>query len=83
MLIIVQGPQNFRPNDAPLHRSAEIVIIACYGACIVDMLFIYWYYQRQNRRKAAIRAQPQYRKVELLEWTALTDWENAELVYDL
>ena len=83
VLIIVQGPQTFRPNDAPRYLSAEIFMIACCGACIVDLLFIYWFYQRQNRRKAAIRAQPQYRKVENQEWLDLTDWENAELVYEV
>ena len=58
------GPQTFRPSDAPRYVPAEITIIACWGACLVDMLFIYYWCRRMNKRKVAIRAEPGYVKLE-------------------
>lgn len=77
------GPQTFRPKDQPRYKPAEITIIVCWGACIVDLLFIWWYYRNQNRKKAGLRAQPHYRKLENQEWLDLTDRENPEFVYTL
>ncbi|GAB7355398.1 hypothetical protein MBLNU459_g5917t1 [Dothideomycetes sp. NU459] len=77
------GPQTFRPKDAPRYVPAEITIICCWGVCIVDMFFIYWYSRRQNRIKAAVRASPEYVKLENQEWLDLTDRENPEFVYTL
>lgn len=67
------GPQTFRPKDAPRYVPAEITIICCWAACVADLLFIWWYCKNQNRKKAAFRAQPHYRKLENQEWLDLTD----------
>lgn len=54
------GPQTFTAADAPRYVRAEIVILVCFGLCLVDLLFINWWCRRENKRKAAIRAQPGY-----------------------
>jgi MFS transporter, ACS family, allantoate permease len=56
----VVGPQTFRPTDAPRYVSAEVTILVCFALCILDLLFINWWCRRENRRKAAIRASPDY-----------------------
>ena len=48
-----------------------------------DLAFIYWYCVRQNKKKAAFRARPEYEKLENQEWLDLTDRENPEFVYSL
>jgi ACS family allantoate permease-like MFS transporter len=58
-------------------------MILCWSAGVIDMVFIWWYYRCQNRKKAAIRAQPFYTKVENQEFLDLTDMENPELIYTL
>ncbi|KAL2005382.1 hypothetical protein VTN00DRAFT_2593 [Thermoascus crustaceus] len=77
------GPQTFRPKDAPRYVPAEITIIVCWGACLMDLYFIWWWYRRQNAKKARIRASPEYVKLENQEWLDLTDMENHEFVYTL
>jgi MFS transporter, ACS family, allantoate permease len=57
------GPQTFRPEDAPNYRPAQYTILGCYAACMVDLVFIWWYYRRQNAKKAALRAEEGYAKV--------------------
>ncbi|KAL1894025.1 Allantoate permease [Sporothrix stenoceras] len=75
------GPQTFRSKDAPRYLSAEITILVCFSLCIVDLLFINWWCRRENRRKAAIRAQPDFIPVENHGWRDMTDRENLEFVY--
>ena len=58
------GPQTFRPKDAPRYVPAEITIIVCYVLAICDLVFLWWWSRRQNRKKVAIRAQPGYKKLE-------------------
>ncbi|KAK5456384.1 Allantoate permease [Exophiala xenobiotica] len=77
------GPQTFRPSDAPRYESAEITIIVCWGLCLIDLAFIWWYCKRQNKIKAKLRAEPGYTKLENQEWLDLTDKENPEFVYSL
>jgi ACS family allantoate permease-like MFS transporter len=77
------GPQTFRPEDAPEYRPAEITILVCWGACLIDLAFIWWYYRRQNLKKSLIRADPSYTKVENQEFLDMTDKENAEFQYSL
>lgn len=77
------GPQTFRPKDKPHYRPGQITILACYSACVVDILFIWWYARRQNKKKALIRAAPGYVKLENQEFLDLTDRENPEFVYSL
>ncbi len=73
MIPMYEGPQTFRPKDAPRYVPAEITIICCWSACLVDILFIWWYFRNQNQRKAAFRRKPDYRKEENQEWLDLTD----------
>ncbi|KAI1618081.1 MFS transporter [Exophiala viscosa] len=77
------GPQTFRPKDAPRYQPAEITIICCWGACLIDLAFIWWYCNRQNKIKALIRQEPGYVKLENQEWLDLTDKENPEFTYSL
>jgi MFS transporter, ACS family, allantoate permease len=77
------GPQTFRPQDAPRYVSAEITIIVCWGVCLLDLVFMYLWYRRQNALKAKTRAEPGYVKLENQEFLDLTDRENAEFTYAL
>ena len=81
--VLSSGPQTFRPQDKPRYKPAEITIIVCWVAAVLDIVFIWWYCQRQNKKKAAVRAQPSYTKLENQEWLDLTDKENPEFVYTL
>jgi ACS family allantoate permease-like MFS transporter len=58
------GPQTFRPTDAPRYVPAEITIIVCWGVCLGILAFIHLYCVRQNKKKAEIRAAPEYVKLE-------------------
>lgn len=49
------GPQTFHPKDAPRYVPAEITMMICYALCVLDLIFIAWWYRRQNRKKAAVR----------------------------
>lgn len=62
---------------------AEITIIIMYSLCIVDVLFIHFWYARQNKVKARKRLEPGYIKLENQEWLDLTDKENLEFEYTL
>ncbi|KUI70414.1 hypothetical protein VM1G_05791 [Cytospora mali] len=77
------GPQIFRAKDAPQYRPAEITIVVCYVVSLLDVCFIYCWCRYQNKKKAAIRAQPGYVKIEGQEFYDLTDRENPEFVYSL
>ncbi|ORY07520.1 membrane transporter [Clohesyomyces aquaticus] len=77
------GPQTFRAKDAPRYVPGEITIICCWGICLGILLFIYLYCVWQNKKKASIRAEPEYVKLENQEWLDLTDKENPEFVYTL
>lgn len=57
------GPQTFRPKDKPRYVPAEITIIVCWGLCLCDLIFIWWWCRRQNK-KAVVRAAPDYTKLE-------------------
>ncbi|MCJ1473416.1 hypothetical protein MMC13_002067, partial [Lambiella insularis] len=70
------GPQTFRPQDMPRYKPAEITIIVCWVACLVDLVLIWCYCRYQNRKKAAIREDPGYTKLDNQEWLDLTDREN-------
>jgi ACS family allantoate permease-like MFS transporter len=79
----IVGPQTFRPKDAPRYVPAEVVILVCWGLCILDLAFIYLYYKRMNKKNAAIRVQPGYKKMDKQEFLDLTDKENPEFIYTL
>ena len=64
-------------------RPADVLLKVCWGLCVLDLGFIWWYYQSQNCKKAAIRAAAEYVKVLNCEWLDLTDRENPELIYTL
>lgn len=71
LLTLKTGPQTFRPKDAPRYVPAEITIIVCWGACLLDLYFIWWWYRRQNAKKARIRASPEYVKLDNQEYVKL------------
>ena len=77
------GPQTFKPGDMPRYVPAEITIIVCYAVCALDLVFIHWYYTRLNKKNAAARAEPRYKKIDKQEFLDLTDRENPEFVYTL
>ncbi len=77
------GPQVFQAKDAPQYRPAEITILVCWCVCLVDLFFIYFWYKLQNKKKAEVKAQPGYRKLDGQEFYDLTDRENPEFVYSL
>lgn len=77
------GPQTFRPKDAPRYVPAEITIIVCWGVCLVLLVFVWWWYRKENARKERIRGSAEYVRMENQEWMDLTDWENDEFVYTL
>ncbi|TVY80879.1 putative transporter [Lachnellula suecica] len=77
------GPQTFRAKAAPRYVPAEITLIVCYGLCIIDLLFIHWYYKQQNKKKLAEKNKEGYEKLENQEFLDLTDRENQEFVYEL
>ncbi|PSR87387.1 major facilitator superfamily transporter allantoate [Coniella lustricola] len=77
------GPQVFQAKDAPGYKPAKIVIIVCDCVALLDLLLIYWWCRRQNRKKSEARAEPGYVKIEGQEFYDLTDRENPEFVYHL
>ncbi|MCJ1397863.1 hypothetical protein MMC11_001059 [Xylographa trunciseda] len=77
------GPQTFRPEDAPHYTPAIITIVVCLCAALADLVFIWWYCRYQNKKKAAVRADPSYTKLENQEWLDLTDRENPEFTYTI
>ncbi|KAK8020440.1 MFS general substrate transporter [Apiospora arundinis] len=77
------GPQVFRDKDAPQYRPAEITIVVCYVVGLVDLLFIYIWCKRENKKKAMIRAAPGYQKLQGQEFLDLTDRENPEFIYSV
>ena len=77
------GPQTFRAKDKPRFVPAEITIIVLFAACILDMLFIFFYLAWQNKKKERERTRVGYVKKEGIEFWDLTDKENLEFVYAL
>ncbi|KAJ5151108.1 transporter [Penicillium canariense] len=75
------GPQTFRPKDAPHYVPAVITIIVCFGVSLCIMVFIWWWYRKENARKLEIQARPDYVRLENQEWLDLTDRENPDFMY--
>lgn len=71
------GPQTFRPKDAPRYVPAEITIIVCLGICLCIMVFIRFWYGRENKRKAAIQARPDYVRLENQEYVSFLPFLSA------
>lgn len=61
--VATQGPQTFRPKDAPRYVPAEATICACYGACLLILAFIYFWCKHKNLQKARQRVHPGYEKL--------------------
>lgn len=57
--------------------------MVCYVVSLVDILFIYVWCKRQNRKKAVTRAAAGYQKLQGQEFLDLTDRENPEFVYSV
>lgn len=81
--LIVAGPQTFRPKDQPRYVPAEITIIVCFGIQLMTLAAIYFYSKLQNKKKAALRADPTYMKLDNQAFLDLTDKENYEFIYTL
>ncbi|KAH8899236.1 major facilitator superfamily transporter allantoate, partial [Thozetella sp. PMI_491] len=77
------GPQVFQDKDKPGYRPAKITILVCYCLALADIVFLYFWYRRQNRKKEEAKAQPGYQKLQGGEFYDLTDRENPEFVYSL
>ena len=77
------GPQVYLAKDAPQYLPALEAGVVLWVFCAADLVFIFWWFRRQNRRKAAIRAMPGYTTVKDQEFLDLTDRENPEFVYRL
>lgn len=77
------GPQIFVPSTKPRYVPAEITIICCWAFVILDLLFIYWYYKKENARKSEIRAREGFVPLEGQEFMDLTDRENLAFEYSL
>lgn len=45
------------------------------------MLFVYWWYVKENRRKEEIRSRPDYVRLQNQGFLDLTDRENMDFVY--
>lgn len=50
---------------------------------MIILAAIYFRYKSQNKKKALLRADPAYRKMENQEFLDLTDGENPDFVYVL
>ncbi|KAA8652350.1 allantoate permease family MFS transporter [Aspergillus tanneri] len=77
------GPQIFLPGDAPRYVPAEIAIVVCWGVCLFLLVFIWWWYRKENTKKERIRAGPNYTRLENQEFMDLTDRENHDFIYSL
>ncbi|KAH9999763.1 MFS general substrate transporter [Xylariaceae sp. FL0662B] len=77
------GPQVFQSTDAPQYHNASITVLVCACVAFAIMIFIYFWCIRQNKLKAAVRASPEYTKVDGQEFLDLTDRENPEFIYSL
>lgn len=64
LILPIPGPQTFRPKDAPRYVPAEITIIVCWVVCLVLLVGAWFWYRRENKRKAVIRTQPDYVRLE-------------------
>lgn len=47
------------------------------------MLFVYWWYVKENARKAEITSRPDYVRLQNQAFLDLTDRENMDFVYAL
>ena len=77
------GPQTFRTKDAPRYVPAEITILVLFAVGLVDMLLMYFYLRRQNKKKEQERVQSGYVEKEGHEFLDLTDRENPSTIYAL
>ncbi|KAH9900158.1 MFS general substrate transporter [Xylariomycetidae sp. FL2044] len=77
------GPQVFQERDKPAFRNATITVLVCMCVACSILVFIWWWCNRQNKIRAAIRQSPGYEKVDGQEFMDLTDRENPEFIYSL
>jgi len=75
------GPQVFQAKDAPRYTPALITIVVCWIICIFLLLAIWWVNVRENRRRDALTASPEYEHIPNQEFLDLTDGENPEFRY--
>ncbi|KZT57461.1 MFS general substrate transporter [Calocera cornea HHB12733] len=75
------GPQVFQAKDAPRYTPALITIVVCFIICIFILLGIWYVNHRENVRRDALKASPDYVHVPNQEFLDLTDGENLEFRY--
>jgi len=75
------GPQVFQAKDAPRYTPALITIVVCWIICIILLLVIWFVNVRENRRRDAFAASPEYVHVKNQEFLDLTDGENMDFRY--
>ena len=61
----------FRPKDAPRYVPAEITLIVCWGVCVFLLLSIWWWYKKENAKKAEIRGRASYVRLKNQEYVNL------------
>jgi ACS family allantoate permease-like MFS transporter len=77
------GPQVYLTKYAPQYLLALEAGVMLWVFCAADLIFIGWWFKRQNKKKAEIRAMPGYTTLRDQEFLDLTDGENPEFVYRL
>lgn len=77
------GPQIFVPSTKPRYIPAEATILVCWAVCICDLVFIRWYYKRENARKREQRVRDGFVAQDGQEFMDLTDRENPAFEYSL
>jgi len=62
--LTLQGPQTFRPKDAPRYVPAEVTVIVCWGVCLFLLVGVWMWYRRENKKKVLFTARPEYVRLE-------------------
>jgi len=77
------GPQVFLTWDAPRYLIAFATHLGCYVLLLLTLVFLRYWYKRENARKDALIARGEAKKDEALahSFEDLTDRENANFRY--
>ena len=79
------GPQTFQAKDAPVYRTAKIIVLATQAAGAFVTVLLFAYYVWANRRKDAEEGRVEHEANEIDtvtdKWGNLTDKENVRFRY--
>ena len=70
------GPQTFQAKDAPNYTPAKIILVVCMFIEVCSLLAARTIFVYRNKKKAAVRAGPQYERALNVEFLDLTDKIN-------